>query len=105
MEELIDQEYIDDKLNENKIEIKSFPQEKDVGNIEYKLKLVNPSMEKFQNLTTQMKYRLNEGYGVCYYKIGVEDNGNPLGIPKEMMLTSLSIIVKKLKCMISLQFL
>ena len=33
-------------------------QEDDYGNIEYKLKLANPSIERVEHLTTQMKFRL-----------------------------------------------
>lgn len=31
------------------------------GNIEYKLKLINPSQSRFEHLVTQMKWRLREG--------------------------------------------
>lgn len=31
------------------------------GNIEYKLKLVNPTQSRFEHLVTQMKWRLREG--------------------------------------------
>ena len=40
-------------------------------------------MNRIEELTTQMKFRIEEGNGECYYEIGVEDNGNPLGISKE----------------------
>lgn len=87
IEDLVDQEY--KAIEESSTKIEALKRENDDGNDEYKLKLINPSPEKFQNLTTQMKFRLNEGLGECFYKIGVEDNGNPLGIPKEMMVSSL----------------
>jgi GTPase len=32
--------------------------EDDFGNIEYKLKLVNPDLDRVEHLTTQMKFRL-----------------------------------------------
>lgn len=32
--------------------------EDDYGNVEYKLKLANPSLERVEHLTTQMKFRL-----------------------------------------------
>lgn len=60
------------------------------GNIEYKLKLVHPSEDRLIHLTTQMKYRLQEGNGEAIYEIGVEDNGNPLGLCKDDMKESLS---------------
>jgi hypothetical protein len=34
------------------------PPEDDFGNTEYKLKLANPSLDRVQHLTTQMKFRL-----------------------------------------------
>jgi len=48
------------------------------GNIEYKL-LINDDNERHQGLASQMKWRLDEGNGICYYLIGVNDNGS---IPK-----------------------
>lgn len=88
IEDLVEQEY--KNIEQSFCKIQALDRENDEGNDEYKLKLVGPSPDKFQNLTTQMKFRLNEGVGECFYKIGVEDNGNPLGIPKEMMILSLS---------------
>jgi len=32
---------------------------------------------------TQMKFRVGEGNGEAYYRIGFEDNGNCLGIDKD----------------------
>lgn len=37
------------------------PPEPQHGNIEYKLKLINPSPNRLQQLITQMKWRLEEG--------------------------------------------
>ena len=39
-----------------------------------------------------MKFRLGEGCGECYYNVGVEDNGNTLGISKEELEISLSVL-------------
>lgn len=39
----------------------SLPPECEQGNIEYKLKLVNPTSARFEHLVTQMKWRLQEG--------------------------------------------
>lgn len=55
-------------------------EEDDDGDTEYKLKLVDTSRERIQQLTTQMKFRIKEGLGEAFYKIGYEDNGNPLGL-------------------------
>lgn len=40
------------------------------GNVEYKLKLVEPSESRFEHLVTQMKWRLREGQGEAIYEIG-----------------------------------
>ena len=54
--------------------------EKNDGNIEYKLKLVDKNNERIEELVTQMRYRCNEGDGECIYKLGVEDDGTIVGI-------------------------
>ena len=36
-----------------------------------------------------MKFRLQEGRGECLYEIGVEDNGNNLGLSQTELVTSL----------------
>lgn len=59
-----------------------FEPEKDDGNIEYKWKLTNLSKYRIEKLTTQMKYRLNEGSGEAIYEIGIDDNGFPKGLTK-----------------------
>jgi hypothetical protein len=46
------------------------PPEPEHGNIEYKLKLINPSSQRFEHLVTQMKWRLQEGHGEAIYQIG-----------------------------------
>ncbi|XP_017783669.1 PREDICTED: GTP-binding protein 2 [Nicrophorus vespilloides] len=67
----------------------SLPPEPQVGNIEYKLKIVNPSRQRFQHLVTQMKWRLREGQGEAIYEIGVEDNGMLAGLSNADMKDSL----------------
>ena len=74
------------------IEIKDLPPEQYYGNLEYKLKLVHTSNDRIEGLTTQMKFRLQEGHGECYYMIGVEDNGNPLGLSEEELKKSLETL-------------
>lgn len=39
-----------------------------------------------------MKFRIEEGAGRGYYVIGVEDNGNPLGISDKEMEESLKVL-------------
>ncbi|XP_075931813.1 GTP-binding protein 2 isoform X1 [Anarhichas minor] len=65
------------------------PPEAEEGNIEYKLKLVNPTQYRFEHLATQMKWRLQEGRGEAVYQIGVEDNGMLVGLSEEDLRTSL----------------
>jgi len=74
------------------LEKKKFDIEYDNGNVEYKIKLCDVNVERIVELTTQMNFRLGEGSGECYYIIGVEDSGNPLGISKEELEISLSVI-------------
>ena len=56
--------------------------ENDSGNLEYKLKLVSLSNNRFNELCTQMKYRLDEGDNECIYKIGINDNGSIQGLSR-----------------------
>ncbi|XP_034041446.1 GTP-binding protein 2-like [Thalassophryne amazonica] len=68
------------------------PPEAEEGNIEYKLKLVNPTQYRFEHLATQMKWRLQEGRGEAVYQIGVEDNGMLVGLSDEDMCASLKTL-------------
>uniref|UniRef100_A0A672IW58 Tr-type G domain-containing protein n=1 Tax=Salarias fasciatus TaxID=181472 RepID=A0A672IW58_SALFA len=68
------------------------PPEAEEGNIEYKLKLVNPTQYRFEHLATQMKWRLQEGRGEAVYQIGVEDNGMLVGLSEEDMRASLKTL-------------
>ncbi|CAN0182816.1 unnamed protein product, partial [Laminaria digitata] len=70
-------------------------EEDDEGNVEYKLKLVNPPLDRLEHLFTQMNWRLNEGRGSCMYMLGYEDDGKATGIsPGE-----LSASIKTLRVM------
>jgi len=68
------------------------PPEPQMGNIEYKLKLVNPSATRLEHLVTQMKWRLREGNGEAIYEMGVEDNGVMTGLSAEEMELSLETL-------------
>lgn len=74
------------------VEIKDLPPEQYYGNLEYKLKLIHTSNDRIEGLATQMKFRLQEGQGECYYMIGVEDSGNPLGLNEEELEISLKTL-------------
>jgi len=77
------------------------------GHIEYKLKLIEPSPERFNKLVTQLHWRLLEGGGRAIYEIGVRDDGALVGLnPKEMakslqvlnqMANSIGAVVKIVK--------
>ena len=79
-------------ISKFKIKNKKYHIEYDYGNVEYKLKLCDVNIQRIQELTSQMNFRLREGGGECYYEIGVEDNGNALGISKQELEMSLSVI-------------
>lgn len=82
-----DCESIDKLLGDSQL-----PPEPSDGNIEYKLKLISPSKQRLDHLVTQMKWRLNEGDGECFYQIGVSDNGFLLGLNDNDMAASMSTL-------------
>ncbi|XP_015585384.1 GTP-binding protein 2 [Cephus cinctus] len=82
----------DDHEHSNSDGEEKLPPEPEQGNIEYKLKLVNPSSQRFEHLVTQMKWRLREGHGEAIYQIGVEDNGTLAGLSREEMKASLKTL-------------
>ena len=45
------------------------------GNVEYKRHVLQATGARLRSLATQMSFRLDEGHGVCVYRIGVEDDG------------------------------
>ena len=51
------------------------PAEVEEGNIEYKRHFKNISDTRLNQLTAQMNWRINEGNGICYYYLGICDNG------------------------------
>jgi elongation factor 1-alpha len=63
--------------------------EKDNGYIEYKLHLCNIDDNKLKNRMTQMQYRLLEGNGKAIYIIGINDNGEFIGINKKQYKESI----------------
>ena len=71
---------------------KNIGKEDDEGNMEYKRSLVNPTKERLEHLTTQLNFRLNEGSGESIYQIGVEDNGDAVGIPEDSLTQSLATL-------------
>ena len=68
------------------------PQE---GNIEYKLKLVDKSEDRIEQLATQMRWRCStEGNGECIYNLGVEDDGSIVGLTSEEYSMTIDTIKK-----------
>ena len=51
------------------------PAEIEEGNIEYKRNFFNITNIRLNQLTAQMNWRINEGNGICYYYLGICDNG------------------------------
>lgn len=87
------------------LEYKEFEKERYYGKIEYKLKLNNTSEKRMEKLITQMLFRIREGQGECFYVIGVEDNGNPLGLKQDELEESekiLYLMVKKIKAQMTI---
>lgn len=66
----------------------------EVGNVEYKLKLLSPTASRFEHLVTQMKWRLREGQGEAIYEIGVSDSGIMTGLSDEDMEDSIHTLKK-----------
>jgi len=64
------------------------------GNIEYKRFFKDMNKRKLFSLSAQMNWRLDEGDGICYYYIGVNDDGNIHNISKFEFNYSLEILKK-----------
>ncbi|CAH8557048.1 unnamed protein product [Heterobilharzia americana] len=73
------------------------PPEVEEGNIEYKRKLVDPTPNRFEQLVTQMKWRLNEGGGKAIYKLGVDDDGHISGLRPTELISSLTTLERMAK--------
>lgn len=68
--------------------------ESDTGNKEYKLKLLDDSIQTIDHLTSQMRYRLEEGSGECFYNIGITDNGEMIGLSPQEYEKTFDILQK-----------
>ena len=68
--------------------------EVEVGNVEYKLKLISPSAVRFEQLVTQLQYRIAEGGGRAIYEIGVADDGSMTGLDASELQCSLGTLQK-----------
>lgn len=72
-------------------------QEVEEGNHEYKLKLIDPEPKRFDELVTQLKWRLSEGLGEAIYEIGVSDSGELLGLSEDEIEQSFGTLVRMAK--------
>jgi GTPase len=63
--------------------------EEELGNHEYKCKLTDLTDDRMLRLTSQMKFRLEEGLGEAIYEIGIRDDGFPIGLSDAKMTESL----------------
>ncbi|KAK4538646.1 hypothetical protein CDCA_CDCA19G4671 [Cyanidium caldarium] len=68
------------------------PAEDDEGAVEYKRMLVSPSRERFEELVTQLKYRMAAGHGEALYQLGYDNDGKARGISDAGMDASLATL-------------
>jgi GTPase len=68
--------------------------EKESGNIEYKRVLKNLSKNRYEELLSQLKWRVNEGNGIAYYLIGVEDDGKIFDLSNDEIKESINNLKK-----------
>ncbi|WVQ95869.1 hypothetical protein IAU59_002968 [Kwoniella sp. CBS 9459] len=60
-----------------------------IGFIEYKLKLIDPTNERFERLVTQLMWRLKQGKNEAIYELGLADDGTVVGLSRAEMDASL----------------
>jgi len=78
--------------------------ENDDGNIEYKRHLYDLKGIKLEKLVSQMQFRMREGNGVCYYCLGVNDNGtiyNMTNLEKIETIENILMVITKLNYVVS----
>jgi elongation factor 1-alpha len=71
-----------------------FPHESEEGNVEYKLKVTVASTRRFEELATQLKFRLDEKGGEAFYVLGVSNEGEPIGLSEGEAAESLENLKK-----------
>ncbi|CAF4977968.1 unnamed protein product [Rotaria sp. Silwood1] len=89
-----DDEDDNEQVSRSPFILTGLPPEPQEGNIEYKLKLVDPNPFRLEHLITQMNWRLQEGQGEALYEIGVEDCGTLSGVSSEELEASLATLKK-----------
>lgn len=71
-----------------RIEYNRLEPENEYGNVEYKLRLTNPTADRVERLVTQLKWRIREGNGEAIVYLGVRDDGQFVGLtPDEARLS------------------
>lgn len=72
------------------------PKEKYYGNREYKLHMIFDNKKnirkKMAKRSTQLCFRLNEGNGKALYLIGINDNGDIIGLSNNQLIESIKNI-------------
>lgn len=71
------------------IEISRLEPENEYGNVEYKLRLTDPTPDRIEHLVTQLKWRIREGHGEAILFLGVKDDGQFVGLTQEETRLSL----------------
>lgn len=66
--------------------------ENEYGNVEYKLRLTDPTAERIERLVTQLKWRIREGHGEAILYLGVKDNGLFVGLTAEEIRLSMQTL-------------
>lgn len=73
------------------------PEENEEGNIEYKRRLDYKTQHQLKKSLSQMIWRINEGYYLygkheAIYYLGINDDGKPAGLTKDILNKSIEII-------------
>ena len=78
--------------------LNELPEEIEEGNIEYKLKIIPDKASRLMSLSSQLRWRCNEGRGMTIYFLGISDKGVLIGLTRkelENSLTNLDIMIKE----------
>jgi len=74
------------------------PEEIEEGNIEYKLKIIPDNNSRLMSLSSQLRWRCNEGRGMAIYLLGISDKGRVLGITTDELdksIHNLGIMIRE----------
>jgi elongation factor 1-alpha len=84
-------------MDSNQMKPSKLDPELEEGNIEYKRYLFNLTDIRYQQLLTQLQWRLGEGDGEAIYYIGVNDDGNYFELTRDQQKESISNIKRLIK--------